>query len=103
MAPIDWKAVDQAMGKPGAMQPGNVQRYSFPRNDLQVTVHGVPVKPGFALGSHVEFTPTGTNQVMYMGDLVLTEDEINPVLTKLQQEGVELMALHNHLLRDTPK
>ena len=103
MTSIDWKPVDQAMGKAGAMQPGNVQRYSFPRSDLQVTVHGVPVKPGFALGSHVEFTPTGTNQAMYMGDLVLTEDEINPVLTKLQQEGVALMALHNHLLGDTPK
>lgn len=103
MTPIDWKAVDQAMGKPGAMQPGDVYKFSFPRSDLHVTVRGVPVKPGFALGSHIEFTQTGTNQAMYMGDLVLTEDEVNPVLAKLQQEGVELMALHNHLLGDTPK
>jgi len=101
--PIDWKAVDQAMGRPGTLQPGNVYRYTFPRSDLQVTVGGVPLKTAFAQGGHVEFLQMGTNDAMYMGDLVLTEDEVNPVLLKLEQGGVALAALHNHLLGDTPK
>jgi len=101
--PVDWTIVDQAMGKAGAMQPGNVQRYTFPRGDLQVTVRGTVVKAPFALGTHIEMLPVGDGSVMYMGDLVLTEDEVGPVLTALQQGGVDLAALHNHLLGEAPR
>lgn len=99
---IDWKQVDQAMGKPGTQLPGGVYKFSFPRTDLQVTLGGVVLKAGFALGSHVEFLPMG-QQAMMMGDLVLTEDEVNGVMVKLQQEGIEQTALHNHLLGETPR
>src|SRR6266849_568199 len=99
---IDWKPVDQAMGKPGTQLPGGVYRFSFPRTDLQVTLGGVVLKAGFALGSHVEFLPMGQHAMM-MGDLVLTEDEVNGVMVKLQQEGIEQTALHNHLLGETPR
>ncbi len=102
-APIDWTLVDQAMGRAGAMQPGNVQRYAFPRSDLQVTVRGTVVKAPFALGTHIEMLPVGDGSVMYMGDIVLTEDEVSPVLSALQQSGVDLAALHNHLLGEAPR
>jgi hypothetical protein len=81
--------------------PGNVHRYSFPRTDLTVTAQGVPLRAGFALGGYAAFLPMG-NGAMVMGDLVLTEDEINPVLSALQQGGIEQTALHNHLLFETP-
>src|SRR5207302_4736066 len=82
--------------------PGGVYRFSLPRTDLQVTLGGVMLKAGFALGSHVEFLPMG-QRAMMMGDLVLTEDEVNGVMLKLQQEGIEQTALHNHLLGETPR
>ena len=93
----DWSAVDQALGRKGAAQPGDVMKYSFPRSDLQVTVNGVQVKPGFALGSWIAFKRT-TASAMMMGDLVLAEDEVAPVMRVLQQGGVEQTALHNHVL-----
>ncbi len=101
MTPIDWKQVDQAIGKAGAPQSGGVYRYSLPRTDLKVTLAGVPLKAGFALGGYAAFAPSG-NGAMMMGDLVLTEDEINPVLSELQQGGIQQTALHNHLLFETP-
>src|ERR671928_203771 len=79
----DWKAVGQALGKEGSMQPGDVYKVSLPRSDLQVTAGGVQLKPALALGSWVAFKQTG-DAAMVMGDLVLTEDEVTPVLTKLQ-------------------
>ncbi|NUO38030.1 MAG: DUF1259 domain-containing protein [Gemmatimonadaceae bacterium] len=98
----DWSAVDQALGRKGAAQPGDVMKYSFPRSDLQVTVNGVQVKPGFALGSWIAFKRT-TASAMMMGDLVLAEDEVAPVMRVLQQGGVEQTALHNHVLGETPR
>lgn len=100
--PIDWKQVDHAMGKAGAMQPGGVYKYSFPRTDLNVRLSDVSLNAGFALGTHVEFLPMGS-RTMVMGDLVLTEDEVNGAMTKLQQEGIQQTALHNHLLGETPR
>jgi hypothetical protein len=102
LAQTDWQAVDQAMGKAGAMQPGDVYKFSLPRTDLQVTARGVQVQPALALGSWVAFKPMG-NEAMVMGDLVLTEDEVNPVMLVLQQGGVEQTALHNHLLGESPR
>src|SRR5881396_3834628 len=90
----DWKPVEQALGKAGSMQPGDVYKVSLPRTDLKVTVSGVELKPALALGSWVAFKKTG-DMTTVMGDLVLTEDEVTPVLTKLQEGGVEISALHN--------
>lgn len=98
----EWKPVEDALGRKGAMQPGNVFRFNMPRSDLHVTVGGTPVKPGFALGSWAAFEKAGT-QAMVMGDLVLLESEVEPVMLKLQQGGIEQTALHNHLLHETPR
>jgi len=100
--PAEWKGVERVMGKPGAMQPGGVFKFSFPRSDLKVTVKGVAVKPALALGSWVAFKKMG-DEAMVMGDLVLTEDEVSTVMFKLQQGGVEQSALHNHVLGESPR
>ncbi len=98
---IDWKKVDAAFGRTGAAMPGGVQRYSLPRSDLNVTVDGVAIKPALALGGWVAFEPAHDG-VMVMGDVVLTETEIKPVMTKLLEGGLQITALHNHLLRANP-
>ena len=98
-----WTAVDQALGRSGAMQPGDVMRYSFPRSDLQVTAAGVALKPALALGSWVAFKNVSGGHVMVMGDLVLAEDEVGPVMRALQQGGMEQTALHNHVLHESPR
>lgn len=99
----DWKAVDQAMGRAGKPQPGDVYKYAFPRSDLRVTVGGVAVKPALALGGWVAFKRTGGGDAMAMGDLVLRDREVTAVLTKLEQMGVTPTAVHNHLLRESPR
>lgn len=98
----EWKAVEQALGKAGSMQPGDVYKVSLPRSDLKVTAAGVELKPALALGSWVAFKKSG-DMTMAMGDLVLVEDEVTPVLTKLQEGGVETTALHNHVLHESPR
>ena len=98
----DWKAVEQALGKAGSMQPGDVYKVSLPRSDLKVTVSGVELKPALALGSWVAFKKNG-DMTTVMGDLVLTEDEVTPVMTKLEEGGVEPTALHNHVLHESPR
>jgi hypothetical protein len=100
-ADIDWSKVDQALGKPGTNQPGGVHKYGLPRWDLMITVDGVAIKPALALGSWIGFMPTD-NGAMFMGDLVLTEKEIEPVMKRLIDDGIEITAIHNHLLRTTP-
>src|SRR5258707_15058842 len=100
-ADIDWTKVDQALGKAGANQPGGVHKFGLPRSDLKITVDGVAIKPALALGSWIGFLPMG-NGAMFMGDLVLTENEISPVMKRLIDDGVEITAIHNHLLRTTP-
>lgn len=99
-ADIDWSKVDAALGKPATVQ-GEVHRYGIPRSDLEVTLDGVAIKPALALGGWVAFEPT-QDRAMVMGDLVLTETEVNPVMTKLLQSDIEITALHNHLMRATP-
>src|ERR1044072_7926233 len=98
----DWKTVEQALGKSGSMQPGDVYKVSLPRSDLKVTAAGVELKPALALGSWVAFKHMGDMTVV-MGDLVLAENEVTPVLSKLQQGGVETTALHNHVLNESPR
>jgi len=97
----DWKAVEQALGKSGQMQPGDVFRIGMPRTDLNVTVKGVPVKAGFALGSYAAFKQVG-DQAMVMGDLVLLDQEIPAVMSGLFAGGLEVTAVHNHLNEMSP-
>jgi len=97
---IDWQKVDAAAGRSAAVT-GDVHRYGFPRTDLQVTVDGVTIRPAFALGGWAAFKPMG-NTAMVMGDLVLLGGEINPVISKLREGGIEVTAIHNHLLRAEP-
>src|SRR5215212_10311903 len=97
---IDWKKVDEAMGRNAAVS-GDVHRYGFPRTDLQVALDGVTIKPAFALGGWAAMKPAHGG-AMVMGDLVLLETEINPVMSKLIQNGLEITAVHNHVLRGSP-
>ncbi len=98
-----WKSVEDVFGFPPANLPGDVVRFNMPRKDLHVTVAGTEVKPGLALGSWAAFHSVGDNDAMIMGDLVLTEDEVAPVMKALQDGGVEITALHNHLVGESPK
>src|SRR6266851_159834 len=97
-----WQArVGEALGKTGSATPSGIYRVGLPRTDLKVTLDGVELKPGFALGGWLAFEPMG-DQAMVMGDLVLTMDEVSPVMKKLAEGGIEVTALHNHLLRNQP-
>ncbi len=98
----DWKDVEQAIGRAGYVLPGEVYKVSFPRNDLAVTLDGVAIKPALALGSWAAFKEIGGGHVMTMGDLVLLDSEVSPVIDALQKGGVEQSALHNHLLGESP-
>lgn len=97
---LNTAAIDQALGLTGQMQ-GDVYRVGIPRTDLSVTVHGIAIKPGLALGGWAGFRHAGNGAVVH-GDLVLTEPEINPVISKLQEGGLQITALHNHVLEETP-
>ena len=101
-AEADWmNAVATALGKSGSAMPGGVYRVGLARTDLKVTLDGVEIKPALALGSWLAFARMG-NQGMVMGDLVLLATEVNPVMKKLAESGIEVTALHNHLLRNDP-
>jgi hypothetical protein len=100
-ADYDWSPVAQALGRSGAQLPGGVYRVGLGRSDLKVTLDGVQIKPTLALGSYLAFQKTGS-MGMVMGDLVLLHEEVNPVMKKLVEGGIEITALHNHLLRSSP-
>lgn len=97
----NWQPVADALGKSGAQMPGGIYRVGLPRSDLHVSLDGIALRPTFALGSWLAFAPM-SDRAMVMGDLVLTETEIGPVMQKLQAGGIEVTALHNHLLRARP-
>jgi hypothetical protein len=97
----DWTAVGAALGKTGTVMQGDVYRVGLPRTDLHVTLDGVEIKPTLALGGWLAFRSHG-GVAMVMGDLVLTGDEVNPVMKKLAESGIEITAVHNHLLRAEP-
>ena len=101
-APPEWKPVEDALGRTGKVQSDGALKFAMPRKDLKVTVDGTPIKPGLALGSWAAFSSSGDN-AMVMGDLVLVEDEVGPVMAKLQQGGIEVTALHNHVLHESPR
>jgi hypothetical protein len=96
-----WHKVGEVLGKPGTEMPGGVYRIALPRTDIKATLDGVDLKPGFALGGWLAFQKMG-DAAMVMGDLVLTSEEVNPVMAKLLASGVEVTALRNHLLRNQP-
>ena len=100
-ADADWAKVAEALGKSGTEMAGGVYRVGLPRTDLHVKLDGVDIKPTLALGSWLAFQGKG-DTAMVMGDLVLTEDEVNPVMKRLAENGIEITALHNHLLRAQP-
>ncbi len=98
----DWKQVEQALGRSGQVQADGAYKVGFPRSDLQVTLAGVELKPALALGGWVAFSKPGAGS-MIMGDLVLLEDEVAPVMSSLEGNGVQVTALHNHLLHESPR
>jgi Domain of Unknown Function (DUF1259) len=98
---VDWTAVQTALGRPGMMMPGDVFRIAMPRTELKVTVNGVPVQAGFALGSYAAFKQFDDG-AMVMGDLVLLDEEVNPVMSGLLDNGIDVSALHNHLNNVSP-
>jgi hypothetical protein len=98
---LDTTAIEKAIGKSGELKD-EAYKISMPRTDLKVMVKDVTLKPGLALGSWVAFKGAG-NQAVIDGDLVLTEDEVAPVFDKLRNEGIEVTALHNHLIGETPR
>jgi hypothetical protein len=98
---VDWQKVDDAFGRKAAVVAGDVHRYDFPRTDLSVTRDGIALKPAFALIGWITMKPMH-GEVMAMGDLVLLDGEINPVMTKMIENGFEVTALHHHLLSTTP-
>ncbi|HJQ19701.1 MAG TPA: DUF1259 domain-containing protein [Gemmatimonadaceae bacterium] len=98
----DWSAVEAAIGRPGVAQAGGVYRFNFPRSDMEVWTRGVRVKTAFALGGWIAMKPV-SDGVMAMGDLVLADDEVEAVMLRLQQGGVEQTAVHHHLLHESPR
>lgn len=98
---LDTAKIEQALGRSG-QKLGDVYKVGFPRTDLHVLVHGVAIKPGLALGSWAAFSGTNDNAVV-MGDLVLLQNEVNPVMKKLRAAGFEVTAVHNHLLDEAPR
>jgi hypothetical protein len=100
--PGEWQAVEQAIGRAGQVQADGAYKVGFPRSDLKVTVEGVELKPALALGGWVAFSKPGADS-MIMGDLVLVEDEVPPVMSSLESSGIQVTALHNHVLHESPR
>lgn len=98
----EWQTVEQALGRAGQVQADGAYKVGMPRGDMNVTVAGIQVKPALALGSWVAFSKPGVGAMM-MGDLVLAEDEVTPVMTSLESNGIEITALHNHVLHESPR
>ena len=99
----DWKSATDVFGFPGDVLADGVIRFNMPRKDLHVTLGGFEIKPGLALGAWAAFRYVGKNDAMVMGDLVLTEEEVAPVMKALQDGGVEVTAVHNHLIGESPR
>lgn len=98
-----WTKVDAVFDTAGKDLPGGVHRFGWPRRDLHVRVGDVEVAPALALGSWGAFLKTGNDgNVMAMGDLVLLEPELAPVINALQSGGIDISAIHNHLVDESP-
>jgi len=98
-----WKKVDTVLGASGKDLPGGVHRFGWPRRDLHVRIGEVPVQAALGLGSWGAFVKTGHgDEAMAMGDLVLLESELTRVVAALQAGGIEISAIHNHLVNESP-
>jgi Domain of Unknown Function (DUF1259) len=99
----DWhRTVDDTLGKPGTEQPSGVGRVSLPRTDLKVMLDSVQIRPGLALGSWLAFQQHGQDLTI-IGNLVLLESEVAPVMRRLAEGGIEVKPVHNHMLGDEPR
>jgi hypothetical protein len=100
--PAEYEGVLKALGKQGDFK-GNVLRVNIPRNDLKVTIDGSATPTPFGFGGWLAMTKgEGQHEVM-MGDLVLLEDEVNPVMSALLDNGLNVTALHNHFFFESPR
>jgi hypothetical protein len=98
-----WQETDKIFGQAGKDLPGEVHRFGWPRSDLQVTIGGIAVEPALALGAWAGFKKTGNgDEAVTMGDFVLLEPEVEPVLGELESGGFDILAIHNHLIGETP-
>jgi hypothetical protein len=100
--PAEWQGVDQALGRSGQVQADGAYKFGLPRGDMKVVVGGIEVKPTLALGSWIAFSKPGADSMM-MGDLVLAEEEVTPVMSALEAAGVQVTAVHNHVLHESPR
>jgi hypothetical protein len=100
--PAEYKQVLSQLGKQGDFKD-NVLKVNIPRNDLKVTVAGVATPTPFGFGGWVAMTKGDGGHEVLMGDLVLTQDEVNPVMSALLDNGVDVTALHNHFFWDEPR
>jgi hypothetical protein len=98
-----WDAVDTVFGQPGKDLPGNVHKFSWPRTDLKVSIDGIAIEPPLALGSWGAFLKMYGGESHVMGDLVLLGSEVAPVVGVLEESGFEILAIHNHLINETPR
>jgi hypothetical protein len=103
-ASSEWKPVESALGRSGSAQPGGIYKFSLPRTDMHVRLGDVDIAAPLALGSWLAFKKASAGgEAMVMGDLVLSESELTPVLTSLQQQGIDQTAVHNHLIGEAPR
>src|SRR3954464_14321860 len=101
---LDGAKIDQLTGLKGKMNDvDGVYKVSQPRNDIKVTVDGLQMPPFMGLTSWAAFVSGKTKEAMVMGDLVLMQDEVNPVMSAALESGLEVSGLHNHFFYDEPK
>lgn len=100
--PSDYEEVTTILGKKGDFREG-VLKVNVPRTDLAVTIAGRPAPTPFGFGGWVAFTKAEDGSEVMMGDLVLTEDEVNPVMSAILSNGLEVTALHNHFFWEEPR
>ena len=99
--PADYQEVLKTLDRKGDFKSG-VLKVNIPRNDLKMTVQGFPTPTPFGFGGWISLTKTSDGSDVMMGDLVLLQEEVNPVLSALLDHGIEVTALHNHFFWDEP-
>ena len=98
-----WEAVATILGKKGDLSADGVYKVTFPRTDVKVTMHGAPVPVGMGLASWTALTRMPDGKYMVMGDTVMLGSEVNKVIDALRAGGIEVVALHNHMLGEQPQ
>lgn len=98
-----WEKVAAALGKKGDLSADGVYKVTFPRSDLKVTMHGAPVPAGMGLASWTALTRMPDGKYMVMGDTMMLRSEVNKVIDALRAGGIEIVALHNHMLGEQPQ